>query len=177
MAANLSLSKRKDDFVEEFLTCAICAEPYDDDEHKAKFLPCLHTYCKTCLQQYAGKRQQFNCPSCRNETKVPGETTESLPGNFIVESLMSYQDVFNALASCGKCNDGESGAVSFCHRCGCFLCQNCFENHHKMHSVDDHELSTMQELKETKSNQLTHEETKCKKHPDQVTYIGLNTLC
>ena len=73
MAARLS--RRKEEFKEEFLTCSICTESYDRYEHQAKFLPCLHTYCKSCLESLAqaGQRPKFNCPQCRKLVSVPGQ--------------------------------------------------------------------------------------------------------
>ena len=95
MAASLSPTQQQEDFKEKFLTCSICTEPYDNDQHQAKCLSCLHTYCKSCLQKLAGKRPKINCPNCRSLVTLPGGRVDNLPNNFIIENLKPYQDVFN----------------------------------------------------------------------------------
>ena len=35
---------------EDLSTCCVCLDPYDNDEHKPKFLSCGHTLCLKCLQ-------------------------------------------------------------------------------------------------------------------------------
>ena len=165
MAAITSSLKQKEEFKEEFLTCSICAEPYDTAEHQAKFLPCLHSYCKSCLQQYAGKRSKFDCPKCRNEINVPGASVDSLPNNFIVENLMIYQDAFNFSILCGSCDEEKNHAVSFCHHCGCFLCHSCVESHQKMRPLQHHTISTMDELQKEKYNPTMQKHVFCKNIP------------
>ena len=167
MAASLSPSQRQEDFKEEFLTCSICTEPYDNDQHQAKCLPCLHTYCKSCLQKLAGKRSKINCPNCHSLVTLPGGTVDSLPGNFIVENLKDYRDAFNLAVLCGSCGEEGSQAVSFCHDCGCFICQTCVDGHRRMGALRGHKLSTMAELQQQKCNPMAQRHQQCKKHPKQ----------
>ncbi|XP_072030170.1 tripartite motif-containing protein 2-like [Amphiura filiformis] len=165
MAASVLAGNRKEEFKKEFLTCAICAEPYDNDKHQAKCLPCLHTYCKSCLQSIAGNRSQFNCPKCRKLIILPGGTVDSLPNNFIVENLKEYQNIFNPAVICGNCDDDNS-AVSFCHDCASFQCQGCIDNHQKIRFMRHHQLVTIEELKAKKCNPMMQQEH-CTKHPKQ----------
>ena len=49
--------------------CAVCMEQFKEP----KVLPCLHTYCKMCLQELLkdqGSDYVINCPECRQEAKV-----------------------------------------------------------------------------------------------------------
>ena len=178
MAADSASARLKEDFKEEFLTCAICTEPYDTAEHQAKFLPCLHSYCKSCLQQYAGKRPKFDCPKCRNEINVPGESVDSLPNNFVVENLMTYKDAVNFSISCGSCEEEGNHAVSFCHHCACFLCQSCVKMHRKMRPLQYHTISTMDELQKEKYNPTVQKHVFCKKHPkNELTMYCSEVTC
>ena len=161
-AATPSSAQRQEDFKEQFLTCPICCEEYDKDDHQAKFLPCLHSYCKSCLRQHACRRPKINCPNCRKEVALPDGTVDSLPNDFIVENLTDYQDIFNMAVKCGSCAD-ENTAISFCHDCGCFLCEVCVDYHNKMHPLRNHKLSTMTELQQKKCNPTNQH--KCKNHP------------
>ncbi|XP_072024534.1 uncharacterized protein [Amphiura filiformis] len=152
MATSLSPAQRKEDFKDEFLTCSICAELYDNAEHRAKCLPCLHTFCKACLQRIAGtSRSKLDCPKCRKFITLPGGTVNSLPNNFNVENLKEYQNSFNSAQICGNCNRDDP-AVRFCHDCGSFQCQRCTDNHQEMSSMKHHQLVTFDELQGTKCN-------------------------
>ena len=55
--------------VTERLTCAVCMEHFKEP----KVLPCLHTYCKECLEKLV-KKQRYDhvitCPECRKASKV-----------------------------------------------------------------------------------------------------------
>ncbi|XP_072019700.1 E3 ubiquitin-protein ligase TRIM71-like [Amphiura filiformis] len=165
MAASVPTPQRSEDFKEEFLTCSICAESYDNDTHQAKCLPCLHTYCKTCLHKHAGRWPKFNCPKCRCVVTLPGGTVDSLPNNFLVENLKEYHNLFNVAIFCGSC-DEENQAVGFCHDCGCFLCQKCMDAHERLGLRLQHKLSSLTELQEKKCNPTTQTH-QCKKHSKQ----------
>ena len=76
----------------ELFTCGICTEPYDDNEHKAKFLTCHHTFCSQCLSQWHGKKGEANtssiqCPNCDQLTSVPENGIAGLQTNFYIESM------------------------------------------------------------------------------------------
>ena len=76
----------------ELFTCGICTEPYDDNEHKAKFLTCYHTFCSQCLSQWHGKKGEANtssiqCPNCDQLTSVPENGIAGLQTNFYIESM------------------------------------------------------------------------------------------
>ncbi|XP_072017256.1 E3 ubiquitin-protein ligase TRIM56-like [Amphiura filiformis] len=165
MAASLSYTQRKEDFKDEFLTCSICTEPYDNDKRMAKYLPCLHTYCKSCLQSIAGKRPTLDCPKCRKLISLPRGTVDGLPNNFIVENLKEYQGIFNSSISCGSCIDDP--AASFCHDCGLFLCQKCIDAHRQFGPHKQHKLLTLAELQEKKYNPLMQQQQHCLKHQKQ----------
>ena len=165
MASMPSMSQKKEEFKEEFLTCSICAEPFDNHTHVAKCLPCLHSFCKSCLLRHANSKLTLDCPKCRKTVPLQAKgDLDSLPNNFIVENLKEYQDIFNLAVACGNCDEGES-ALSFCHDCGCFVCQLCVDSHQRMRTLRLHTLSTLAELQEKKCNPLTKCQQRCQKHP------------
>ncbi len=157
---------KQDEFKEEFLTCSICTYSFDQDKHRAKCLPCLHTYCLACLQNIAGGRPQLNCPNDRKLVTLPGGTVDNLPNNFLVENLKEYQDIFNLTVACGGC-DSQLHAESFCHDCGVFLCQKCIAYHRDFRPLQSHKLLTLAELQEKKCNPNTQRQRECTKHPKQ----------
>ncbi|XP_072014849.1 E3 ubiquitin-protein ligase TRIM56-like [Amphiura filiformis] len=165
MAVPLSPTQMKGELQDEFLTCSICSQPYDNDEHQAKCLPCLHTNCKSCLQNIAGESSQFDCPKCSKLITLPGETVDSLSDNFIVENFHAYQSIFDLAVTCGNCNSSNT-AVRFCHDCGSFQCQDCIDSHQKMRSMRHHQLMTFKELQAKKSNPMMQQQH-CTKHSKQ----------
>ena len=55
--------------VTEHLTCPVCMEQL----REPKVLPCLHTYCKACLQKLVKKQGSdhiITCPECRQDLTV-----------------------------------------------------------------------------------------------------------
>ncbi len=167
--STLSQQRGPEEFKEEFLTCSICSELYDNDEHKALFLPFLHSFCRSCLRKHAEKRKILECPMCRCEVK--DKSADRLPVNFIVQNLMAYKDLLNMSVSCGNCDIDGVVAVSFCHHCGCFLCQNCVQYHQKIGPIArDHKLSTMEELQESRYNPKV-QTLYCQKHPKKELTI------
>ena len=49
--------------LEKELECAVCLEQFKDP----KVLPCLHSFCKICLEGLVcreGNAWKLNCPSC-----------------------------------------------------------------------------------------------------------------
>ena len=83
---------------EEFLTCKICFEEYKSP----KILPCLHTFCQSCLEKHLDRIRQptgsgdgesaptpvvLLCPLCRNSTNIPEEGIAGLKTNFFILNL------------------------------------------------------------------------------------------
>ena len=50
----------------ELVTCSICFENFKD----ARALPCMHSYCKKCLEDLIGREGKITCPQCRREFEV-----------------------------------------------------------------------------------------------------------
>ncbi|KAL4218560.1 hypothetical protein ACF0H5_023294 [Mactra antiquata] len=72
---------------EDFLTCSICFNKFI----QPKALPCLHTYCLDCLQDYVnsfGTVGKFPCPMCRQEVTIPAQGLSGLPDNYMVANLV-----------------------------------------------------------------------------------------
>ncbi|KAI8520409.1 hypothetical protein Bbelb_001630 [Branchiostoma belcheri] len=139
---------------DDFLECTICLEPYKNP----KVLPCLHTFCKGCLEKFVaqqgeGKDGNFPCPTCRIETELPGGGVEGLKDNFFVLSLKDAVDVHTKLSSgstdaisCSTCDEGNV-ATCWCRQCDDFLCQDCLTAHRRVKLTRDHDTLSLEELK------------------------------
>ena len=76
----------------ELFICGICTEPYDDNQHKPKFLTCHHTFCFHCLNQWHKKKGRANtrsipCPNCNQPSNVPKNGIAGLQTNFYIERM------------------------------------------------------------------------------------------
>ena len=57
------------DSLGKHLECAVCLDQYTEP----KVLPCLHSFCKRCLQRLLtreGAECKISCPTCRSSAKV-----------------------------------------------------------------------------------------------------------
>ena len=127
------------DEVKELTECSICTEMF----RNPKILPCLHTFCLECLQQYgAGKEDGdlMSCPMCRKEFNVPTGGLSKLSANFFVDRLITAQSAATVASQhkveeCDVCLTGEQlkvTASSFCKECHKNLCDACSQLHKNM---------------------------------------------
>lgn len=65
------------DTLGKHLECAVCLEQFTEP----KVLPCLHTFCKRCLQGLLTHEEEvwkINCPNCRSFAEVSQEIVFSV---------------------------------------------------------------------------------------------------
>ncbi|OXB53614.1 hypothetical protein ASZ78_007583, partial [Callipepla squamata] len=69
----------------QFLICSICLDRYKNP----KVLPCLHTFCERCLQNYIPAHSlTLSCPVCRQTSILPEKGVSALQNNFFITNLM-----------------------------------------------------------------------------------------
>uniref|UniRef100_A0AAQ4Q1C6 RING-type E3 ubiquitin transferase n=1 Tax=Gasterosteus aculeatus aculeatus TaxID=481459 RepID=A0AAQ4Q1C6_GASAC len=69
----------------QFLVCSICLDHYSNP----KVLPCLHTFCESCLQNYIPPESlTLSCPVCRQTSILPEKGVGALQNNFFITNLM-----------------------------------------------------------------------------------------
>ena len=52
--------------------CSLCAETYDGALRKKTALPCMHVFCKQCVDKWWEAEEKFNkrtCPECRHDCR------------------------------------------------------------------------------------------------------------
>ena len=78
--------------------CSLCLETYANP----KFLICLHSFCKTCIDETL----QFNadgsvliiCPECKEETSIGcDKTTNDLRANFQMRGVIDAYNTANKM--------------------------------------------------------------------------------
>ena len=124
--------------IEEEITCSICGDLFTDP----KTIPCLHTFCKQCIEKSIESNKKMAsvicCPLCRAALPQDYEIS-SVPTNFNINRLI---EIFGKRKEAGKslalkeikCSSCENGleAVTWCMDCEDSLCEHCNDAHQKM---------------------------------------------
>uniref|UniRef100_A0A8C8J3G0 RING-type E3 ubiquitin transferase n=1 Tax=Oncorhynchus tshawytscha TaxID=74940 RepID=A0A8C8J3G0_ONCTS len=132
----------------QFLVCSICLDHY----HNPKVLPCLHTFCEKCLQNYIPPQSlTLSCPVCRQTSILPEKGVAALQNNFFITNLMevlqrdpecsppeacSVLESVSAAAACQplSCPNHEGKVMEFyCESCETAMCLECTEGEHREH--------------------------------------------
>ena len=161
-------TKKTLDELETEITCLVCQGHYRD----AKLLPCMHYYCKLCIEELAAKCKQgssFPCPECRKETSLaPGSGgAAGLKSAFFVErmkglfSKMSVGD--GKVVSESACKTCAGKATVFCRECALFYCSECSKTH-----SDSGSLHRLIDLAKDKGSSVDPN-PECQEHKDSMT--------
>uniref|UniRef100_A0A3P8V843 RING-type E3 ubiquitin transferase n=1 Tax=Cynoglossus semilaevis TaxID=244447 RepID=A0A3P8V843_CYNSE len=159
----------------QFLVCSICLDRY----HNPKVLPCLHTFCEKCLQNYIPPQSlTLSCPVCRQTSILPEKGVAALQNNFFITNLMevlqrdpecSRPEACNVLESASaatgcqplSCPNHEGKVMEFyCESCETAMCLECTEGEHREHVtvplrdvLEQHKLALKNQL-DTVRNRL-----------------------
>jgi tripartite motif-containing protein 2/3 len=144
--------------LQENLTCVMCFELYNDQQHLPKVLPCQHTFCLECLnryvQKYAGK--MFPCPLCKSFFSLPDGGVRAVPSNVLATGMLDLlNDTMNVVSTAdnqpkvtkdekpGCCKHPERECTIVCMTCKTGLCTRCMKSVHRGphagHDLDDFE--------------------------------------
>uniref|UniRef100_A0A669EFJ0 RING-type E3 ubiquitin transferase n=1 Tax=Oreochromis niloticus TaxID=8128 RepID=A0A669EFJ0_ORENI len=132
----------------QFLVCSICLDHY----RNPKVLPCLHTFCESCLQNYIPPESlTLSCPVCRQTSILPEKGVCALQNNFFITNLMEVlqrdpecsrpeacsvlESVSAAAAGKPLCCPNHEGKVMefYCESCETAMCLECTEGEHREH--------------------------------------------
>ena len=185
MATNSNQSEEIQTGVKELekeITCPVCHDHFKEP----KILPCLHYYCKGCVQALARRasdNKPFSCPECRNPTVLPQNDPDRLPTAFFVNRMIELHAKMEKAhgkveAMCEQCS--ESKAVAFCRQCTNFICDNCVKLHKKLRVFADHKVATLEELKEGGAKQIFLKQAPppmCKVHDEQMKIYCYECNC
>ncbi|KAK2162499.1 hypothetical protein LSH36_97g02032 [Paralvinella palmiformis] len=97
---------------EDLVCCVVCYEPFSE-ERTPKALPCLHSFCKSCLAAciMAHKKRsrprngdkksmkgEFPCPVCKDNTKIPSNGLDGFRDDFRIRRILEILDKSRDLA-------------------------------------------------------------------------------
>ena len=179
------------DNVSDFLKCPICLEIYK----KPKSLPCLHTFCEACLQEYIESENNHEvtdkedsnpkvdhsgvqCPTCRDITLMEKGISkcvwvQKLPNNFFIISLLDKQSIKEKNKTCDPCtSDGKKEfALSWCVNCSEALCQQCQQDHKKFKALRNHKLLDLNSAKIREATSTLSGFIPCSEHPSSQAQV------
>ncbi|XP_020905188.1 tripartite motif-containing protein 45-like [Exaiptasia diaphana] len=169
MAAKMLLS------LEDQVTCPICLQQYQDP----RILPCLHTYCKHCLEVLLNKGpRQFSieCPECREVVKI--DDVNSLKVNIWVNKNLTTLELRNDTKQTGIiCDNCKSklSAEARCMDCEKFFCEICLAAHERISILtEEHQVVTLKEIKE-KGIPIRNKPPLCEKHKGEAKKLFCKT--
>eukprot|EP00058_Branchiostoma_floridae_P015528 XP_002601016.1 hypothetical protein BRAFLDRAFT_128153 [Branchiostoma floridae] len=165
----------------DFLECSICCDIFK----KPKILiPCLHTFCALCLQEWVKRnvKETFPCPLCCHEVTLPQNGVAGLKDNFFMESLVEALAEQNNIRhgkdgiNCTNCDEGKA-ATSRCSECAEFLCARCESAHRVVKATKGHTLFPFEELKIGKYDNIFRDRKAplCSKHPGEILKLYCRT--
>uniref|UniRef100_A0A8D2Q2I0 RING-type E3 ubiquitin transferase n=1 Tax=Zosterops lateralis melanops TaxID=1220523 RepID=A0A8D2Q2I0_ZOSLA len=121
---------------QQFLICSICLDRYCNP----KVLPCLHTFCERCLQNYIPAQSlSLSCPVCRQTSILPERGVPALPNNFFITNLMEVWQVMEF----------------YCEPCETAMCRECTEGERREHR--DHRTVPLRDVLEQHKAALQHQ--------------------
>ena len=166
MSASMNLLLKE---VKDVIECPICTEIFSSP----KMLPCFHTFCLKCIEQYGKDTpggDNLTCPLCREEFKVPIGGLSKLKSNFFIELLVETTESVatkNQAALCDVClvgkKHGES-AFRFCIECQQSMCHRCSHIHGSMTTTKNHHLSALEDVLSTEIMKHKFRQKFCDKH-------------
>ena len=168
------------------LTCAICPSRYN----QPKILPCLHSYCKGCLEDMLKKsreKQNITCPQCKVVHELPSHAQgiDGFTTFFMINNLLELVHIHeNAAAETPvesiKCSSSldENPAVARCLTCSDYLCESCCTIHRKQKVTKAHVIRTLDEIKQSDKKsgvKSLHKKQHCEEHEDELLKIYCKT--
>eukprot|EP00027_Filamoeba_sp_ATCC50430_P018149 CAMPEP_0168568772 /NCGR_PEP_ID=MMETSP0413-20121227/15765_1 /TAXON_ID=136452 /ORGANISM="Filamoeba nolandi, Strain NC-AS-23-1" /LENGTH=582 /DNA_ID=CAMNT_0008601149 /DNA_START=10 /DNA_END=1758 /DNA_ORIENTATION=+ len=167
--------------INEQLTCPVCLERFKEP----KVLPCLHTFCKDCLDQIFSKSKDnsFACPTCRAKTPINKSGISGLPTNFLINNILEAVEIQKKVSTtkdvkCEACDEEDADvAVCRCAECARFLCDVHKLAHQKAKATKNHRIQSLDELKSSEIDLKTSlvVPVHCPDHPEEHIKIFCET--
>ena len=170
--------------IEKEITCSICGDLFTDP----KTIPCLHTFCKQCIEKSIESNKKMAsivcCPLCCAPLPSSRGDTSFVQTNFTISRLVEIfgkQKVYGKSLALEeiKCSSCERGlpAITWCTECENSLCEQCNDAHQTMTAFKSHHPVAVEEfVKNPKLVLSTPEKPEaCKSHSKQALDLYCKT--
>lgn len=158
--------------------CPICLE----EVRNPKYLPCLHTFCESCIQTYISSTakcldsmdsKSIDCPVCRKRIDAPRkditdeEWATFLPQNKLIVSIWPNTKIATKQL-CKFCEQKEKSvpAKYWCKPCIATICDECKALHEFVPILQNHKIVNMTDTK-VSENDFEVEEF-CSEHQGKI---------
>ena len=130
--------------VKDITECPICTELF----RHPKMLPCFHTFCLNCIEQYCKDKDvgdTMPCPMCPRDFVVPIGGLSKLSVNFFIDRLVAVQSAseIKKESDSDVCLLGKQSRVtasSYCKECREKMCDQCSSMHRSMNVSRSHHV-------------------------------------
>ena len=113
--------------------------------------------------------ETFPYPTCRSEfTLKSNQDVADLTSSYFIKSMleiMAIQEKAKTSTACSHCQDL---AVNHCATCEMFMCKKCSEWHNNWPVIKNHNVLSVEELSNTKSQIKIRRKLYCTDHDDEV---------
>ena len=136
------------------LKCSVCLDLYEIP----LLLPCLHTYCKKCVEGILRKsidktQKTLSCPQCRKDHVLPEGGVCSFPSDQVLANEVQAHALKTVVKSssdmkqkqCTMCTEDDP-PTSYCASCGKYLCDFCHKAHKRQVDFRSHKVTPLSEL-------------------------------
>lgn len=106
--------------------CSLCNDSYTDP----KILPCLHTFCRPCLERTQVQKNKVTCAQCNQECNLPAQGVKGLLSDYTVYPDVPLNVEISPNTICTHCKDFNAYANSYCFECNHFYCHDCIVAHY-----------------------------------------------
>ncbi|XP_015463917.3 tripartite motif-containing protein 16 [Astyanax mexicanus] len=151
---------------EENFNCCLCMHLLKDPVT----LPCGHSYCMACINEFWDKQETFDCPLCRasfeprpdlRRNNILTEVVQKLQQTHLQGSLYQCWDLSSSEGQdveCDSCVGEKKKAVKSCLTCLASFCDDHLQAHRESAAFKKHTLvaafRNLQETTCTKHNKL-----------------------
>ena len=148
------------------LSCKSCSKSFSDP----RLLPCLHVFCKDCLEPlYSQDEGTITCPTCNKTSscKPPAQ----LPRHLRIErdSVLSSMQQNPQETLCGSCDENNK-AEAYCEGCSSPICSDCVRSHKKYKIMKNHSIISL-----TQSQPVAVKRVSCILHPEEAVKYYCST--
>ena len=121
------------------LSCKSCSKSFSDP----RLLPCLHVFCKDCLEPlYSQDEGTITCPTCNKTSscKPPAQ----LPRHLRIErdSTLSSIQQSPQETLCDGCDENNK-AEAYCEDCSSPICSDCIDIHKRLRAFKKHSVVSL----------------------------------
>nr|XP_011437619.2 tripartite motif-containing protein 45 [Crassostrea gigas] len=144
--------------------CPICLE----EVRNPKYLPCYHTFCKSCIQTYISSTavcsgdnspKTMQCPVCRKSIQAPSDDASSeewacsLPEDKLILSMSVDSDISkNQYCMFCQRNDKTVLAKHWCKTCTETICDDCKFIHSYVRVLQEHKIVSLTDKVDLKND-------------------------